>query len=528
MLKKIRLLINTVKYLKAVQILYQVYYRLKPVKKLTSYLPNSGEENTIQFLSFTGKLYLNINANPNGEFEFLNLHKKFSDEIDWNFQGHGKLWNYNLQYFAYLSNDSLSEEVKIKWLKDIGLWLREGKLNLEPYPTSLRIMNSIRFFSQSKVKDEQLLAELFAQLNYLQQRLEYHLLGNHLLENAFALLMGGHFYNQPTWIKKAEEILSKELDEQILDDGSHFELSPMYHQIILFRILELIDWHGKIEKNHNFLKFLIGKAKMMLSFLKEITFLNGDIPHFSDSAKNISASSNDLFSYAGILNLDDFPKLDLRSSGFRRFDHAKFECIVDCGAIGPLYQPAHGHADALSFILYANNKPFLVETGTSTYQIGEKRNFERSTAAHNTVVVAQSNQSQVWGGFRVGNRANVTIVKEDNSILSASHDGYFKRFNVIHERQFDFLDDEIIIKDALGNGSGVAYFHFHPNLKLTLLETNLIAVAKIATIEFIGSTNLSVEDYEYANGYNNYLIGEKIAVTFAETLLSTIKFELIK
>ena len=75
----------------------------------------------------------------------------------------------------------------------------------------------------------------------LLDNLEYHLLGNHLLENGFSLLFGAYYFQDENLYKKAKEILEKELNEQILDDGAHFELSPMYHQLMLFRVLDCIN-----------------------------------------------------------------------------------------------------------------------------------------------------------------------------------------------------------------------------------------------------------------------------------------------
>src|SRR5690606_7259867 len=112
------------------------------------------------------------------------------------------------------------------------------KLPLEPYPASLRIMNVIRFLQEGNVREPKIIQWIFAEAQFLASRLEYHLLGNHLLENGFALLMAGHFFHNERLIKKAGKLLTKELKEQVLEDGAHFELSPMYHQIILFRVLE--------------------------------------------------------------------------------------------------------------------------------------------------------------------------------------------------------------------------------------------------------------------------------------------------
>ena len=66
-----------------------------------------------------------------------------------------------------------------------------------------------------------------------------------------------------------------------------------------------------------------------------------------------------------------------------------------------------------------NSQPVIVDTGISTYETGDQRKFERSTSAHNTVVVNNQEQSQVWGSFRVAKRAKVEILVESNDTVVA-------------------------------------------------------------------------------------------------------------
>ena len=75
------------------------------------------------------------------------------------------------------------------------------------------------------------------------------------------------------------------------------------------------------------------------------------------------------------------------------------------------YQPGHSHADTLNFVLNINDKPFILDSGVSTYMDNKLRKWQRSTDAHNTVVVNGLNSSQVWKSFQ-GNRAKVKNIYE--------------------------------------------------------------------------------------------------------------------
>ncbi|MBA2561794.1 MAG: alginate lyase family protein [Chitinophagaceae bacterium] len=460
-------------------------------------------------------------------FIFLNQLHQFKNEINWNFQAYGKLWNYNLQYFNFLHQNDLTNIVKENLLCDIHKWLKKGQLKLEPYPVSLRIMNTIRYLSSSIEKNNNSIAEdTYAQLNYLYNHLEYHLSGNHLLENAFALLMGGAAFEEHKWIKKAKSVLYSELDEQILNDGGHFELSLMYHQVILFRVLELIDWYSQSkEPDLKFLDYVRVKAGVMLNLLKSASFKTGDIPHFNDSAPGIAFTSRELFAFAQKLSLTEPIIIPLKESGYRKFGNEIYECLLDVGSIAASYQPGHSHSDVFSFVLYKSTKPFIVDVGTSTYEIGQKRDYERSTSAHNTVVVQGQNQSEVWESFRVGRRASVKIINESGFHLEAKHNGYYPAFGIYHTRKFEFHKKAIEIEDDIGHINGKLLLHFHPDCELIESdENNLILIKERASVKFENTNQVYLKEYEFAEGFNQYRKAFKVEVDFKSKIKTTIKF----
>src|SRR5690606_35630512 len=352
MYSKILLYIYTILNLKFSQIVFQIYYRLLPGKYLKKKTDINFSINPLKFFRYFEKEKL-VQRNT---FEFLNLSKTFEKEINWDFQGYGKLWNYNLQYFDYLFQPDLSEEDKIQLLRSFYRFMVDKKMLLEPYPVSLRAINCIKFYSQNQIQDNELLGYLYQELSYLHRHYEYHIMGNHLLENAFAMLMGGVFFQRIEWSTKAQEILKSELTEQILKDGGHFEQSPMYHNIILFRVLELIDSYSKYSgKNMLFLEFLKPTASKMISWLRNMSFENGEFPHFNDSADGICLSLNELVQYSQELSIS-VQNLPLGESGYRKYKTDNYECIFDIGAIKPIYQPGHSHADSFSFWLHKDNK----------------------------------------------------------------------------------------------------------------------------------------------------------------------------
>ncbi len=517
-------LYHTVKHLRFIQLRYQLQYRLIKPGRLSRYnsryLPQQ-----VTPLNFSDQHPQKDSFLGHNTFSFLNQSMTFGAAVDWNYQGFGKLWNYHLQYGTFLGQSNLLQAQKLDLILSLYTSLKEGTLALEPYPVSLRVMNVIPWLSQIADPDPHVLEALHAELDFLSGRLEYHLLGNHLLENGFALLMGGAFFSHKAWLNKASSLLSKQLNEQILLDGAHFELSPSYHNIILFRLLEAIDWMGarNLEGDPLWL-FLKEKARKMLSWMGQMCFKNGEMPHFNDSSSDMALSSSWLLNYAAKLNIPS-ARVPLGASGYRAITMGGYECRADVAPLGPSYQPGHAHADALSFVLYHNNQPLLVERGTSTYQPGPIRAAERSTAAHNTVVVGEKSQSQMWSQFRVAQRARTSILVDTPCRLTARHNGY-KALGITHQRDFKFLEKEIIITDELWGHRervGEMHLHFHPHCRVSLRD-NTVKLNNHTLLSFSELEYIKMEAFEMAVEFNKYSTSQKVVVGFKNKLKTKISF----
>ena len=287
----------------------------------------------------------------------------------------------------------------------------------------------MKFLSKNMIKDTEINKTLYHHYRTLFKNLEYHLLGNHLLENAFSLLFGAYYFQDEKLYVKSKKLLISELNEQILNDGAHYELSPMYHQILFCRLLDCINLIklNFLWQNDNLLSFLEVKASKMNSWLRNITYSNGEIPMVNDATYGIAPQSNELLSYAKEIGITD-QQIPLSDSGYRKIRTNNYELFIDVGNVGPDYQPGHAHSDTFNFELIKNGNPIFVDTGISTYEKNDIRQSERATHSHNTVKIGDKEQTQVWGGFRVAKRARITHLIEKPNLIEASHDGYLSRW----------------------------------------------------------------------------------------------------
>src|SRR5258706_5369133 len=407
---------------------------------------------------------------------------------------------------------------------DFASRLESNHVGLEPYPLSLRLNKWIKWMSLHNISDQKLSESIFQQTHLLRKNIEYHLLGNHVLENGFALLFAGYFLGDESIIDQATRIVEKELRRQILPDGGHAELSPMYHSLMLYRTLDCINlMQSNQADNDELLSLLKTRAGAMLSWNKEISFSENHLPDVNDSTPNIAPKASELFSYAERLKIK-YKRIPLAESGYRKIITPSFQLFIDVGPIGLEYQPGHAHADTFNCILYTTERTYISNSSTSTYEEGEIRNYERGTSAHNTVLVSNENSSDVWKSFRVGRRARVVKLEETSNRITACHNGY-KHLGIYHNRTFEWNDSEITIMDELvGNKlkAAKAYFHFPSGIQLSSGINSYDTQDTMLSIAFEGNNSIKLLPYFQGVGFNKRKEAIKIEVPFNTKLITRI------
>lgn len=522
MLQKLSRYYHTLKHLKPIQIRYQIWYRLRnrffPVKlPINNHTPDFQK---LKIKSFPSEKVSHLGHN---KFRFLNLEHDFGATINWNYTGHGKLWAYKLNYFEFLHQPEMDSETGLILIRDFISNIETCTEGLEPYPISLRGVNWIKFMAVHDIWPEDVIKNLYAQYQILSQKIEYHLLGNHLMENGFSMLFAGVFFRDDRFINTATTILTEELEEQILNDGAHFELSPMYHCIILQRVLDSINLlKNSAHTKHQLEEKLNKKATLMAGWLREVQFSNGDLPMVNDSVEREFIIPSQLLNYAQELGIEAIP-VTMDESGYRMMKSEPFELFVDVGHIGPDYIPGHAHSDTFSFVLYNHGEPFIIDRGVSTYRKTLFRDEERGTASHNTVMISGEEQSDVWGGFRVGRRATSNILVSKTGQIMAVHNGY-SHLKSTHIREWKTEIGKVIILDAIhgANKEGEAFFHFHPSCKVEKINDQLFKVNDL-TIEFTNAGNSEIVSYPWAAGMNDTIEAKKLIIRFKKELKTVIK-----
>ncbi|MGM9847441.1 MAG: heparinase II/III family protein [Muribaculaceae bacterium] len=280
----------------------------------------------------------------------------------------------------------------------------------------------------------------YSQLVFLSRKPEFHLLGNHLLEDAYSMFFCAAYFEDDVLLSKSRKLLFGELSEQVLPDGAHYEQSAMYHCILLDRLLDCYNMalSRGLAADADVLR---GYAVRMLGHLESIVYGNGDIPLMNDAARGIAPEASAIFDYGKRLGLE-WDAIPLNECGYRKLSDGDFEVLIDVGEIAAAYQPGHSHADVLNYELRIGGVPVVVDTGISTYDKCPRRQYERSGTAHNVVTVGDRSSAEVWGGFRVGYRYSCKPVGENSWEVRGYGDGTVVR------RTFGLADGVFSVEDS--------------------------------------------------------------------------------
>lgn len=486
--EKLLRLARTVRHLRAEQIAYRLYYRLaRPLVARRAGLPAGEVRRRSWRQAWSAPRYMPARDFGEGGFEFLGERGVLAGEGDWNNPARSKLWLYNLHYFDDL--DAVDAETRnARQIALFERWIRENPPlagnGWEPYVLSLRLVNLVKWFGRQDECRAAWVESFARQAQALLAQREFHILANHLFANGKALVFAGSFFAGAAaerWLAAGLQILDREIPEQFLADGGHFELSPMYHATLLWDLCDLLrlaecSGHPELLARAEEWRGVIARG---VDWLAAMSHPDGEISFFNDAAFGIAPRLEQLRAYA--LSLGARP-VAARDAGLRHLAVSGYVAIdlpqdgkllLDVAQVAPDYQPGHAHADTLSCELSLFGQRLLVNSGTSCYGLGAERQRQRSTAAHTTVEVDGEDSSEVWAGFRVARRARpqgLSIDRQPERVtVRCAHDGY-RRLpgRVTHLRAWQLAPQRLRIEDELEGtfATAVARYFLHPSVRI--------------------------------------------------------------
>lgn len=432
-------------------------------------------------------------AAADGRYTFLDRTIDFGDRIDWThpaidqeplfwrlkleaFEGFGWLALSGASPSAVTGVRSSLERQALRWAAENpigeGRYLRRSWI---PHSVSLRVLHWCRYVAWCAGDDvgvpDRLLELVYKNALFLGTHVEHDVGGNHLVENAVALLAAGTLFHahDTGWTERARRLLETAADEQFLADGCHFERSPMYHVTVLRRYATAYDLLSSLGLPTAVVR---STAETAMGFLARLIEPGGRIPLLNDSVHGEAIEAASCLSYCRACGLTraDPPRTPSGGSGYRLLPTTAGTLLLDVGDVGPPHLPAHSHNDHLSVLLWVDGRPVLVDTGVYDYGANRRRRYARSVAAHNTAQYGSAEPIPIGGSYLLGRRTPVSVVADEPGRITARYarrgvgPAYEHRRTVTTtEPGWEIVDDV----SADGGGRYSVRYHFHPEVDVT-------------------------------------------------------------
>jgi uncharacterized heparinase superfamily protein len=405
-----------------------------------------------------------------GKIRLLGMSADLGSPPDWCQREAPLLWRFHLHYWDWAWGLAAAADRTGARALFARLW-RSWRAHTEwgrgdawlPYPAALRAWSWCGLHAALVAGSDfetAFAADLAAHAGFLRRHLESDVGGNHLIKDLKALAGLAVFFGDDRLLRFALRRLTRQIGVQVLPDGGHYERAPAYHCQVLADFLDLaalLDAGGQPLPPE-----LMAAIDRMRDWLGAVVGPDGQVPLLNDgypvSAELLAALRP--APPAGHVRV-------LPGTGLVRAAAGGWHLLADIGAPCPAGLPAHAHADSLGCLLHVDGAPLLVDTATSTYAPGATRDYERSTAAHNTAEIDAADSTPVWGAFRAGRRARVwgvSVVADAAGISAeAAHDG-FRRLpgRPVHHRRWRLAEAGLGVDDLItGRGRHAVAVRWH-------------------------------------------------------------------
>lgn len=369
------------------------------------------------------------------------------------------------------------------------------------------------------------------------------------------LLVIGLFLNDKElsekYIQESLRRLEEQIGLQVMEDGMHWEQSPMYLNEVLHCYLDTIN----ICKRNN-----IEIPNIILEKTKKLAYANLYMkkPNHKQICQSDSDDTDlrDMLTKAaylfedGVLKFGSYEEIDFESIWDLGYDSIKkykgiklkypeyvsygFEdsgnyymrsgwsehdnyMYFHCGTLGS----GHGHADLLHISVFANGEDYLIDPGRYTYIEGnEEREYLKSCKAHNTTIVDDEEFTKLNGSWSYNSVATPIkhpfISKDAYDYLEGSHLGYMSK-GIFTNRSVIYIKPDIWVLVDRFYGEGThkynQIFQFAKNIELKNEKTICKGNNGVLTLHHINKLDKHIEKKIVSYHYNQIELQDKLITT---------------
>jgi len=375
--------------------------------------------------------------------------------------------------------------ISSRWLEEFDRW---HALAWAPDIIGQRLINWMAYAplildSTDLIFRSKLLNSLARQARHLNYVGDDNLRGLARMQAISGLILAGLYvpYGE-AWLKKGTELLTAALAQEILPDGGVSSRNPedITHMLRDFLRVRL----SYQTRGHPVPQPLNKAIKTMIPLLKNLLHGDGKLALFNGASEENAQDIAAIFSYAD-QDTKDTPDIAAQESGIRRLCQGSLRAFMDVGPPPEEEVSQQGHAGALSFELSDGPQRIIVNCGAAhslpDLPDTDLHRLSRSTAAHSTVILNDTNSSEIRKDGFIGAGPTMVSCHETSvgghRLLEASHDGYVAQFGVSHHRTLYMNDlgndvrgeDILALKNKTGQRRSFlphydVRFHLHPDI----------------------------------------------------------------
>lgn len=292
-------------------------------------------------------------------------------------------------------------------------------------------------------------------------------------------------------IRQGLRVLERAVDRQIRPDGGHISRNPQIQETVL---RDLVDVRSALLASETDIpSFLLAAIDRAAPFLRMLRHNDGGLALFNGSGEGEDWLIDMLLSQA-----DARGRAPARAphSGFERLVANRTVVLVDTGTPPQAGLDTTAHAGALSLEVSIGKERLITNCGARPGNRDPWASVQRSTAAHSTMVVDDTNSAEILPDGTFGRRPqDVTSQRSEddgNHWINTHHDGYVPVFGLSHERRIYLAagGDDIRGEDALnriedsGNNTRPARgfalrFHLHPTVQASLVQNGSAVLLRL-------------------------------------------------
>ena len=515
-------------------------------KKLVTFIPDRIFYNPSTYLSAS------LTTISNDFYKITNT----APELLWDINVKDKLKFENLHSFLWLArldrknSKTITKDIIKSWINTF--------FNYEPNTwkmeiTAKRIIawssnTDITLENSDKAYKEKIFSSLIKQSNFLSKNLNSLFYESNKIICCAAIILSGIMFkendlNYKIGIKELEKVIKNYFDEA----GFPKSRNPEEVFICIKYLILIREWFKESQKLiPDFLNDIIVKCGNCYATL---SCINKQFPLFN-GATEINHKDYDIF----LKTLKyKFINKNYEIANIIKVKKKKFEFFIDCGNPPSNSFAKYYQAGCLSFELIGNKQKIICNSGYGKYLSPKLTSLSRSTAAHSTLYINdtsscifQKNESinKIYGNsllekHKIINK-NYTEDK-DFYFITASHNGYEKKFGYIHSRlvKISKKEDKIFGQDELKKtknySKSLIYFirfHIYPNTKIVKTKAGNSILISLSDGEgwSLGckTNNFEIEKNIFLGNKNKIINNESVSISGSineETILIEWKIE---